>query len=178
MSRDYAEIPVGQGLVTLVDVADLSLISGGWRAEKRSRAYYAVRQVRRMTGRSGSEYLHRVLLGLTDTSIDVDHINGNGLDNRRVNLRLATRSQNNGNARLRSSNRSGYKGVSWKADSHRWRARINLGGRELRLGYFSDPKQAALAYDEAAREAFGEYACLNFPKPGERSVHQRGEIVA
>jgi len=92
----------------------------------------------------------------------VDHRNGDGLDNRRQNLRPANDSKNQMNARMRSDNPSGFKGVC--ADRHRWMARIQLDGRRTYLGYFATPQEAARAYDAAAVELFGEYARPNFPQ--------------
>lgn len=98
----------------------------------------------------------------------VDHVNGDGLDNRRVNLRPATRSQNQGNRRKFLSTASQYKGVTpWAKDKARW---IAVCRRKKVLGVFNSEAEAALAYDAAARQEFGEYAALNFPGPGERSA--------
>jgi hypothetical protein len=112
--------------------------------------------------------MHRALLAVAGP---VDHTNGDGLDNRRANLRAATCTENARNVRVHRDNLAGWKGVS-KAPPRvraRWRARIWVDGRELRLGYFDDPEAAARAYDAAAREYFGAFAALNFPdNPDER----------
>jgi hypothetical protein len=91
----------------------------------------------------------------------VDHINGNGLDNRDENLRLATNSQNQMNSRKRSGTSSRYKGVSLQRK--RWRAQIKLDGKLIYLGMFDTEEQAAMAYDYAAIELFGEFSRINFP---------------
>ena len=91
----------------------------------------------------------------------VDHENGNGLDNRRTNLRIATTSQNNRNTALRSTNSSGYKGVSWNNENQRWKAQIQTDGTKTFLGYFDDLLDAAQAYNDAALEQHGEFARLN-----------------
>jgi len=91
----------------------------------------------------------------------IDHINRNGLDNRRSNLRLATIAQNAWNSRRRK-NRSGYKGVWYAKDKGRFRAAIWHNNKREYLGYFDSPRQAALAYDEAAKRYHGEFAVLNF----------------
>ena len=103
--------------------------------------------------------LHRLLLGF-DTPDMVDHINGIRSDNRRCNLRLATAEQNSRNSAMHRDNRTGYKGVSLHK-SGKYHARINVDKRCISLGYFTDPLQAALAYDKAATLYFGEYARLN-----------------
>jgi hypothetical protein len=88
----------------------------------------------------------------------VDHINGDPSDNRWANLRLATQSQNQANARRRSDNTSGYKGVSWDARSRKWSAEILVGGRRVRLGRFGCPAEAHAAYVRTAEKLSGEFA--------------------
>lgn len=96
-------------------------------------------------------------------SKDIDHKNNVKDDNRIGNLRLATMSQNIANARRRSDNTSGFKGVSWKKRDSKWCARIRDGNKYRHLGLFTDPADAAKAYDAAAIELHGEFARLNFP---------------
>jgi hypothetical protein len=95
---------------------------------------------------------------------ETDHKNGDGLDNRRHNLRTATRTQNNANQGKRPNATSAYKGVSRKAHAHSrpWVAAIKHAGHAHHLGYYPTPEHAARAYDAAARELFGEYARPNF----------------
>ena len=93
----------------------------------------------------------------------VDHINHDTLNNCLSNLRLATYSQQAQNRRLRSNNISGYRGVYFRKDSGRWRAQISVNGKQIHLGHFNDPIEAAHAYDSAARIHHGEFAQLNFP---------------
>lgn len=92
---------------------------------------------------------------------EIDHINHDRSDNRWVNLRVATRLQNEWNKPHRKDNVAGYKGVGWRKDKHKWRARIRVNKSEISLGYYSNPKDAALAYDQAAVKYFGEFACTN-----------------
>jgi hypothetical protein len=91
----------------------------------------------------------------------VDHINHNGLDNRRTNLRVCTRVQNQGNRKRNVNNVSGYKGVYLDGRRGHWVASIREGGRSLKLGRFPTAEDAALAYNEAATTKWGEYALLN-----------------
>ena len=154
------EIPLTQGKVALVDDGDYDLVSRfKWLAAKAPRTWYA-RRVDYGAGRKKNESMHRLILNAPPDKI-VDHINGNGLDNRRENLRLATKIQNNCNTRLRRDNRSGYKGV--KRNALRWIARIRIDRKLIHLGSFATKEDAARAYDNAARQHFGEFAKLNFP---------------
>lgn len=151
----FVMIALTHGKFAIVDEADAEWIAsfGRWRTEKgrRSRTCYAVRK-------QGSRRLlmHALIAGRKMA----DHVNRNGLDNRRVNLRAATGTQNQANQGLKSNNTSGYKGVTSKGDG-RWRAGIRAHGRTFNLGTFRDPVDAARAYNVAAVELFGEYAWLN-----------------
>jgi len=104
--------------------------------------------------------MHRLIMG-NPQGMEVDHINGNGLDNRRCNLRVVTTSQNQANQHARRG-RSSFKGV-FKQRS-RWRARIHVQQKGINLGSFLTEEEAARAYDAAALHYFGEHACLNFPR--------------
>lgn len=90
----------------------------------------------------------------------VDHINRNGLDNRRENLRLADHSSNAQNSKRRRDNSSGYKGVCWSKPANRWRAYGKIDGKQKHLGYFDTAAQAYKAYCEFAKEHYGEFARL------------------
>jgi hypothetical protein len=94
--------------------------------------------------------------------VEVDHRNGDGLDNRRCNLRLCTRAQNCQSMKIAPGKASLFRGVTWHAASNSWRARISLVGKRLHLGLFSEERAAAKAYDDAAKELHGEFAILNF----------------
>lgn len=123
---------------------------------------YAVRTVRTVESPRGTTVrMHRVIAG-TPKGMDTDHINGRILDNRRCNLRHATHAENTRNSATPSSNRSGYRGVGWHPQRNKWRARIKTGGVERHLGLFDSAKEAAMAYDEAVLELFGEFARTNF----------------
>jgi hypothetical protein len=109
------------------------------------------------------EFMHRTLLGLERyDGQQVDHRNGNGLDNRRFNLRLSTKAENGRNRGPNRNNTSGYKRVCWHAQRGKWLASIQLDRKQINLGLFTDPVDAAIAYDLAAIEHFGEFAWTNF----------------
>jgi hypothetical protein len=104
--------------------------------------------------------MHREIMKAED-GVDVDHINGNPLDNRRENLRVCTRKQNCANSRARTNTSSRYKGVNFDLQTGKWRARIKVEGEEISLGRHKTELQAAIAYDKAAFEFHGEFAKLN-----------------
>ena len=101
--------------------------------------------------------MHREMLS-PPPGMDVDHINGNPLDNRRANLRVCTRSENNGNLRRPRHNTSGFKGVCWEKWSGKWKATIKVKGKSRSLGRFLTPEDAHGAYCAAARAVWGEFA--------------------
>jgi hypothetical protein len=105
--------------------------------------------------------MHRLIMGQPPNGREVDHINGDGLNNRRSNLRWATRQQNCQNGRPRSNARSKLKGAQWCSSQSKWGAEIKHNGRVKQLGYFQTEQEAAAAYDAAASKAFGEFARLN-----------------
>src|SRR6185503_4146389 len=110
--------------------------------------------------------LHRFIMD-APAGVDVDHINGDPLDNRRENLRLVTARENQANSRKRSRASSQYKGVAWHPVSGKWRAYIAPDRKQQHIGLFSTELDAARAYDERARAIFGAHACLNLPSPAE-----------
>lgn len=102
-------------------------------------------------------YMHTLIAGAAQT----DHIDGNGLNNRRDNLRAASASQNGANRRVQVNNTSGYCGVYWRKDGQKWCAKIEVEQRSIHLGYFTDKHDAARAYNAAATKNFGDFARLN-----------------
>lgn len=164
----YREVSLSKGCVAVVDAADYEKVveAGPWFALPSGKTVYAVAS-RKVGGRWTTLRLHQLLFPGHEV---VDHWNGHGWDNRRVNLRPTTIQMNNANKRLRKDNVSGFKGVSWEAASSRWAAFIKVDRRSRRIGAYLTKEEAALAYDKAAREAFGEFARFNFPVPGERSA--------
>ena len=105
--------------------------------------------------------LHRIVLGLSKSNKNPDHINGNPLDNRKSNLRICTQHQNTCNNKIPKNNTSGYKGVTWDKSRKKWAALIKFNYKSIHLGRFEDKLKAVLAYNEKAKELFGEYARLN-----------------
>lgn len=150
------DLPVGNGLVTQIDSEDYArLVQRRWYVSAHG---YVVRSIKRSPF---SERIHRVILN-APRGVDVDHVNGNKLDNRKSNLRLCTVSQNLGNTSPdRKNNRSGFKGVSWCSRAEKWRAAIRKTGRQIHIGLFDDPVRAAAAYNVAAIRVFGDFARLN-----------------
>ena len=110
----------------------------------------------------GYAQANRMILNAPE-GLQVDHINGNGLDNRRCNLRLVTNAQNAMNRNKYEKNLSSkYKGVSWEKSRKKWRADIQLDVVRTWLGYFDNERHAALAYDLWAKDIYKEYSKTNF----------------
>lgn len=162
-----AELILSSGKVAIVD-DDLypQLSQYKWYTMKpgQSALWYAYRMVRvgpRKEGKRITYLLHREILGLSKgDGLSVDHINGDGLDNRRANLRRATQQQNCFN-KTKSRGSSKFKGVYWHAERECWRAAIWKDRRIFPLGRFSNERDAALAYNAAAVRMFGDFAHLN-----------------
>lgn len=158
----HVEIPLTRGLVAIVDAEDAGrvLSAGKWYATPGRHTFYGLRHTGLADGRRGSITLHRFLTGWPL----VDHVNRDGLDNRRRNLREATHRQNAQNRRVRADSGSRYKGVNWSPGQQVWRAYVNAQGRMISLGSYQDPAEAARAYDIGALHYFGDFAALNFPE--------------
>ena len=166
-------LPVGKGVYALVDDEDFERVRHlSWRASARRQRFgvhqYVQRTVRVDDHRT-TEYLHRLIVNAMPGDY-VDHINGDTLDCRKVNLRICTHSQNLANTKRFRSSRNPYKGI-WMRDGCRWCAGIRSNGKKIYLGSFLTPEDAAIAYDEAARMFHGEFARVNFPRSGERAAN-------
>lgn len=160
-------IPLTQGEKTFVDECDYEyLMRWKWQCAcaKHQRTKYAVHSQLVGGGRWKKLHMHRLIverMGLLIGDRQVDHIDGNGLNNCRSNLRIATQSQNRANLRHYRNNTSGYKGVTWDKYWKKWVAKIRVVGRDYSIGRFDNLHDAAKAYNEAAAEYFGEFAQLN-----------------
>lgn len=167
------ELPLTQGKVALVDDADYEALAVfKWHAQRVSRVHgdpvwYAARtvNVRRDDGTRHTYHvlMHHEITGLP-TSVEIDHWDGDGLNNQRGNIRECSGTLNNANRTRRIPNPSApYRGVTLHRKSGRWQAQIKHLGNNAYLGLFDDPADAARAYDAAASRLFGQFARLNFP---------------
>jgi len=159
-------IPLTKGKIALVDDVDYR-----WLSQLRwccSSGGYATNYYTDEHGGRHRRGMHRMIMtrmlgGPIPRNLTADHINRDRLDNRRRNLRLATRTQNQANKGLQINNSSGYKGVNWHAG--KWETRITYQGKKLYLGRHISPVAAALVYDCAARLLYEEFAGCNFDSP-------------
>jgi len=155
------KITANKGLSILVDDKDFDKVSDRhWCCFPARGTYYAMAQNRK-SGVRTHVLMHRLIL-TAPRNLLIDHINGNGLDNRRENLRLCTNSQNCQNARMRKHNKSGYRGVHWNERDKGFYARIGVNGKRIWIGFFKAAEDAAKAYDKAAIKYHGDFARLNF----------------
>jgi hypothetical protein len=167
------QIPLTRGYVAIVDECDADLLEFKWCLSGDGK--YAKRNLSRNSLGPRDIYLHREILsrvlGKPPLSSELcDHINGDGLDNRRENLRVATMSQNLRNRGKPSTNKSGYKGVYWHKATGKWAALIRLQNKSYHLGLYENVLDAAYTYNVAAECIFGEFAVLsNMPEDWEVS---------
>lgn len=156
LDQSYRLIPLTQGQNAIVDVEDFEWLSQwNWCARRKPSTgkFYAGRGVR-IKNKAQIIAMHAVILEFPGG----DHKNRNTLDNRRENLRKCTLAQNGRNRGRQRNNKSGFKGVCWDGG---WRATIRINGKIKHLGRFESPKDAARAYNEAAKKHYGEFAYLN-----------------
>jgi len=152
-----------RGYEAIIDAVDVGLADVMWFAMPNSNTVYASRNEPLGNGKQTTVMLHRAILAAKlgrDLRVDehVDHIDGNGLNNTRANLRLATKAQNAANRGKQSNNTSGFKGVYWNKHAGKWSAQIQVNGTSKHLGYYISKEAAYAAYCEAAEEYFGEFA--------------------
>ena len=158
---EVAYVPLTLGYVAVIDAADVPLVQGwSWHAKIRGcgenvKGVYALRNEPRGSARHMA-YMHRVIAG-TPEGMDTDHIDGDGLNNRRSNLRTATRSQNMRNRPKQENNKSGFKGVCWSKRDNKWRAYIQVGRKSIHLGYFDAIEDAASAYAKGSTQIHGAF---------------------
>lgn len=150
------EISLANGNTTIID-DDMFDYLNQWKWYNHSG--YARRDII-IDGRKKSIHMHRVIAN-TPEGMETDHINNNGLDNRRINLRICTHAQNRMNNKIQSNNKSGFAGVSWYKRDKTWAANIELNGKAYYLGRYNNIEDAINAYKEKAIELFGEFAPLD-----------------
>ncbi|SRR5579871_347772 len=154
-------IELTRGKDTIVDDEDFEELSKyKWCAKQNHNGcFYAGRKVRRSDGGRTARFMHRIIMNVTDPKLQIDHIDGNGLNNQRGNLRVATPSQNMRNRGKTKLNTSGYKGVSRRGN--KWEAQLRHEGKLIYGGRFDTPIAAAAFYNWMALRFHGEYAVLN-----------------
>ncbi len=157
-------IPLTQGKFTMVDDEDFEFLNQHkWCVERNGKTnshYYAVRANPLKRGLAQLR-MHRIIMN-TPAGMEVDHIDHDTLNNQKYNLRNVTHKQNVQNTSSWVKCRSAYRGVSFETSRQKWTAKIKVNQKTLNLGRFYDEKEAAKAYDEAAKRHFGEFANLNF----------------
>ena len=147
------QIKLTQGKFALVDDSNFEWLSQlKWYARKGVSTWYVA------CSDGSRKIMHRIIMN-TPKGMDTDHINGNGLDNRKCNLRVCSRSQHHYN---RTPKKGKYKGVNMGGRGRKWQARITVEGKRISLGYYKRQEDAARAYDIVARKYFGEFARTNF----------------
>lgn len=152
-------IPLTKGQVALVDDSDYNFLSQWkWYASKNGNTYYAQRR-KTVNGKKLTIKMHRVIMNVS-IGVETDHIDRNGLNNQRYNLRTCTRSQNNANRVMKVSN-TGYIGVGWNNKNKKFYAGLEYQGKRVYLGSFVLAEDAAKAYNEAVLARRGEFARLN-----------------
>lgn len=160
-----AVIPLTQGQYAIVDSEDFDVLDTyNWYAQysKNSDTFYALRS----TWSKGAnirevESMHRFIMGVKDTDLIVDHINHNGLDNRRSNIRACTHTENLRNQKPNKKFSSQYVGVNFCKKSRKWLASINIDRKMVNLGYYLTEVEAAIVRDKFAKKHYGEFANLN-----------------
>ena len=155
------EIQLTKGKVALVDDEDFEYLNQfKWQANKIRNTFYANRNFRIYKNKQGKIYMHRLILKAKKEYV-IDHIDGDTLNNQKKNLRICTHSENMRNSKIPINNTSGYKGVSYIKRDKKWEAYITFNNKLLNLGTFTDPINAAKAYNAAAVKYHGKFAKLN-----------------
>lgn len=159
-SPSFKLIPVTQGKFAIVDAEDFEWLSRyKWHARKDRHTWYAVRNTYQ-DGKQKLIFMHREILKLPKGT-ETDHKDHDGLNNRRSNIRPATRAQNQHNQNPQKRGTSKFKGVHWCRNERKWRAQIQVEGHRIYCGYYTSEIEAARAYDRAALNFFGEFAYTN-----------------
>jgi hypothetical protein len=165
------KIALTDGSVTLVDDEDFDFLSQwNWMRHTAGYAYAWEPALKKLV------YMHRVILN-PPPHLHVDHINRDRLDNRRSNLRPATRVENMMNSEIRREGTSKYRGVSWDAERGKWFASIRINKRSKNLGRYSSESEAAEAYNRAALQHYGDFAPFNLVREGVKAGQPPKEVI-
>ncbi len=152
-----AYIPLTKGYEAIIDAADVPLVDGiNWRAKPHGKTIYATASSPKNGGGQRTIYLHRVIMLATEVD-EVDHRDGNGLNNRRLNMRAANHAQNCQNRSVRRDNLSGVKGCMFSKAKNAWIVRIVANGKRKTVGMFSTSEDAHRAYSAASEKYHGEF---------------------
>lgn len=157
---DIAFVPLTKGQTAVVDACDADLGQFNWCAVANKRWFYAARH-EGPRGNNRRIYLHQEVarrMGVAKEGFEVDHRDGNRLNCRRANLRVATHAENCRNTALRRDNTSGVRGVSWHRRDKRWSAQISINGKWNFLGEYRELADAKAAYASAAKKLHGDFA--------------------
>lgn len=154
-------IPLTKGYFALVDDEDYDFLNQWkWHVSIGTRRETYAKRVEIIDGKRIKITMHRMILCVPEGK-QTDHIDHNGLNNQKSNLRTATPVQNGANRKMCQRNTSGFKGVSWSKSHNKWRAQISIERRNNHLGLFENAQDAAKAYDEGAIRLNGEFASTN-----------------
>lgn len=160
------EIALTRGKVALVDDEEYEFLNQWkWFAREDKNNFYAIRNehttLQKSVYQTKTIYMHRLILGIENPKILVDHKDHNGLNNQKSNIRTSTNQQNSCNKKKHAKASSKYKGVSWHKGICKWHSQIYADGKKKSLGYYPDEKKAADSYNIAARYYHKEFASLN-----------------
>lgn len=154
---DKAYVPLTQNKEAIIDAEDVDkVLNYTWCAILNKGCFYAATAVRNAEGKVVRILLHKLILKC-EKPLEIDHADGNGLNNTKTNLRLVTRQQNMFNVRKPKHNTSGYKGVSWCQSSQKWKATISVERKRHHLGFYNTKEQAYSAYCEASERLHGKF---------------------
>ncbi len=158
------KISLSQGKNAIVDDEDFDYLNQWkWYAREDYQAFYASRNLRMGNGKRKTISIHNILMGKKRGKV-IDHINNNGLDNRKENLRFCTNRENTWNQRKKYGQSSRFKGVSWSSLKKLWIVQITLNGKVIKLAECKNERKAGKIYDTYATKMFGKFALINYAK--------------